>query len=29
LSLGIGLIVWIDAVNNLPWPVLVKSPYAR
>jgi len=29
LSFGIGLILWIDAVNNLPWSVLVKSPYVR
>jgi len=25
LLLGIGLIPWIDVVNNLPWPVLVKK----
>jgi len=29
LSLGIGLILWIDAVNNLSWPVLANGPYAR
>jgi len=29
LLLGIGLIPWIDVVNNLPWPVLVKSPHVR
>jgi len=29
LSFGIGLILWIDAVNNLPWPGLAKGPDAR